>query len=90
MHSRTRYAGHKDTVKKKAYTKINWTLNVTERWTLQNNSISNEFNKFYRVWHEKVKILTWKSKNLTFHVFYLKKNPEKTRFFKMGLDSPGI
>ena len=23
MHSRTRYAGHKDTVKKKAYTKIN-------------------------------------------------------------------
>ena len=24
----------------------------------------NEFIEIYRVWHEKVKILTWKSKNL--------------------------
>ena len=36
---------------------------------------SNEFIEIYRVWHEKVKNLTWKSKNL--------KN-----LIKMGLDSP--
>jgi len=31
---------------------------------LQNNRNYNKFKWIYRVWYEKVKILTWKSKNL--------------------------
>ena len=44
---------------------------------------SNEFIEIYRVWHEKVKNLTWKSKkpkNLTFQVFF--KNLKNLGFLK--------
>src|SRR6218665_1529146 len=82
MHRRTRNTGHKNTVKKNAYTKINSCT------ALQNNSNSNEFTGFdmKKSKHSDLKI---KKPNFSGFLGFLKKT-KKPRFFKMGLDSPGI